>query len=71
MPTLSPTPEERIRAADSVILNDPRCPGWSLALEVGVNNHRGGGTLEIPVDSTDRASIRSWRDLVLNLRQAP
>lgn len=70
MPALPSTPEDRIRAADSVILNDPRYPGWSLALEVGVNNRRGGGTLEIPVDSTDRASIRSWRDMVVSLRQA-
>jgi hypothetical protein len=57
-----------IRAADTVILVDPRRPGWSMPLEVTVDDRRGGGTLEIPVDSTDRNVVRSWRDAVMRMR---
>jgi hypothetical protein len=57
-----------IRAADTVILIDPHRPGWSMPLEVTVDDRRGGGTLEIPVDSTDRNIVRSWRDTVMRMR---
>ena len=59
MPGRNPTDEE-LRAAERIVLVDPRHPGWERPLYVRLIL-RGLSTIEIPVDSTDNAAIEAWR----------
>jgi hypothetical protein len=58
--------DDTLRAADRIVLIDPKHPGWYEPLYVRMQL-RNSVTVEIPVDSSDRAVIRVWRDHIRRL----
>lgn len=58
--------DETLRAADRIVLVDPNHPGWCRPLHVRLLL-RNSVTVEIPVDSSDRAVVRAWRDRIRRL----
>jgi hypothetical protein len=61
-----PPSDDKLRAADRIILVDPNHPGCRRPLYARLLL-RHTVTVEILVDSSDRAAIRAWRDRIRRL----
>jgi hypothetical protein len=61
-----PPTDDVLRAADRIVLIDPKHPGWYQPLYVRMLL-RNSVTVEIPVDSSDQAAIHAWQDRIRRL----
>ena len=65
MPGSEPT-DAALRAADRIVLVDPRHPGWYQPLFVRLVL-RTSATVEIPVDSANPAAIQDWQQRIQSM----
>ena len=58
--------DDDLRAADKIVLVDPKRPDWRMPLHVRAGN-RTGNEVKIEVDSTNLHVLTAWMDRIKRL----
>lgn len=70
-----PNPSDAaLKSADAITLFDPKVASWHQVVVYAPSRPNSGSrftVLDIPVDSTDAAAVRTWHDRIKAARATP